>query len=50
MSEVDKDLQSLDDDVMRLHALNIDYETDATCIVFVSWIVETLLNRESDHD
>ncbi len=49
MSEVDEDLQSLDDDVMRLHALNIDDKADATCIVFVSWIVETLLNRESDH-
>ncbi len=50
MSQVDEDLQSLDDDVMRLLALNIDDETDATSIVFVSWIVETLLNRESDHD
>ena len=49
MSEVDEDLQSLDDDVMRLHALNIDYETDATRIVFVSRIVETLLNWEADH-
>ena len=50
MREVDKDLQSLDDDVVRLHALNIDHEADATSIVFVSWIVETLLDRESDHD
>ncbi len=49
MSEVDEDLQSLDDDVMRLHALNIDHKTDATCIMLVSWIVETLLNWESDH-
>jgi len=29
--------------------LNVDHETDATGIVFVSWIVETLLNGESDH-
>ncbi len=29
--------------------LNIDHEADATGIVFVSRIVETLLNRESDH-
>ena len=49
MSQVDQDLQSLDDDVVRLHALNIDHETDATGIVFVSRIVETLLNWESDH-
>ena len=49
MSQVDEDLQSLDDDVMRLLALNIDHEADATGIVLVSWIVETLLNRESDH-
>jgi len=33
-----------------LQALNIDDETDATSIMFVYWIVETLLNRESDHD
>ncbi len=49
MSQVDEDLQSLYDDVMRLHALNIDHETDATGIMLVSRIVETLLNRESDH-
>jgi hypothetical protein len=30
--------------------LNIDHETDATCIVLVPWVVETLLNWESDHD
>ena len=49
MSQVDKDLQSLDDDVMRLNAFNIDHETDATRIVLVSRVVETLLNWESDH-
>jgi hypothetical protein len=47
--EVDEDLQSLFDDVVRLHALNVNYKTDATRIVFVSRIIETLLNRESDH-
>ena len=49
MSQVDEDLQSLYDDVVRLHTLDIDDETDATSIVFVSRIVETLLNWESDH-
>jgi hypothetical protein len=49
MREVDQDLQALGDDVVRLHALDIDHETDATSVVFVSWIVETLLNWESDH-
>jgi hypothetical protein len=34
---------------MRLDALNIDHETDATRIMLVSRIVETLLNWESDH-
>jgi hypothetical protein len=49
MSQVDEDLQSLFNDVVRLLALNINDKTDATGIVFVAWIVETLLNRESDH-
>ncbi len=50
MRKIDEDLQPFDDNVVRLHALNIDDETDAADIVFVSGIVETLLNRESDHD
>ena len=49
MRQVDEDLQSLDDDVVRLLALDVDHETDATSIVFVSRVVETLLNWESDH-
>ena len=49
MSQVDEDLQSLFNDVVRLLALNINDKPDATGIVFVAWIVETLLNRESDH-
>ena len=49
MSQVDEDLQSLFDDVMRLLALNIDHKPDATGIVLVSRVVETVLNRESDH-
>ena len=49
MSQVDEDLQSLFDDVVRLLAFDIDDKTDATSIVFVSWVVETLLNGESDH-
>ena len=32
-----------------LCALDIDHEADATGVVFVAWVVETLLNRESDH-
>ena len=47
--EVDEDLQSLDDDVVRLLALDVDHEADATGVVLVSRIVETLLDRESDH-
>jgi hypothetical protein len=42
-------LQSLFDDVVRLDALYVDHETDATSIVFVSRIVKTLLNWESGH-
>ncbi len=48
--EVDEDLQALGDDVVRLGALDINDEANTAGIVFVSWIVETLLNRESDHD
>ena len=50
MLQVDQDLESLFDDVVRPQALNIHYETDAAGIMFVLWMVEALLNRESDHD
>jgi hypothetical protein len=49
MGEVDEDLQPFFDDIVRLLAFDIDDETDATGIVLVSRIVETLLNWESDH-
>ncbi len=50
MRQVDEDLKTFGDDVVRLHALDIDHETDAASIVLVLRIVETLLNGESDHD
>jgi hypothetical protein len=49
MGQVDQDLKPLGDNIVGLDALNVDHETDATSIVFVSRIVKTLLNWESGH-
>jgi hypothetical protein len=50
MREVDENLQTLSDDVVRFLALDVDHEADATGVVFVAGIVETLLDWESGHD
>src|SRR5207237_10650199 len=42
MLQVEQNLERLDDDVMRLAALEIDDEADAARIMFVAWIVESL--------
>ena len=49
MRQVDQDLQSLEDDVVRLLALDVDHETDAAGVVLVAGVVETLLRGESVH-
>ena len=46
MRQVDEDLQSLGDDVVRLLALDVDDEADTAGVVLVLRIVETLLRRE----
>ena len=49
MRQVDQDLQPLENDLVRLLALNVDHEADATSVVFVSRVVETLLDWEAGH-
>ena len=49
MCQVDENLQALGDDVVGLYALDVDHEANAAGVVFVSRVVETLLNWESDH-
>ena len=47
MSEVDQNLNALEDDVVRLAALDIRNETDAAGIVFVLGPVQTLGRRQA---
>lgn len=47
MGKVDEDLQSLQYDIVRLLTLNVNYEADAASIVFVTGIVQSLLDWES---
>ena len=47
MGEVDKYLQSLQHDIVRLLTFDVDYEADTTSVVFVSGIVKSLLDWES---
>jgi hypothetical protein len=47
--KVDQDLQSFEDNLVRLLALNMDHEADATSVVLVSRVIQTLLDREADH-
>jgi hypothetical protein len=49
MGKVDQDLQALDDDVVRLLALDVDHEADAACVVLVPGVIQTLRCRESVH-
>jgi len=42
MVEIDQDLQTARDDVMRFSSLDVGDETDAARIVLVAWVVETL--------
>ena len=49
MVEVDQDLQPLAHDVMGFAALDVGHKADAARIVFVAWIVQSLLLRQS-HD
>ena len=49
MRQVDQDLQSLGDNVVGFLALGVNDEADATSVMLVSRVVETLLDRESAH-
>jgi hypothetical protein len=40
MVEVEEDLQSAADDIVRLSALDVRDKTDAARVVLVAWIVE----------
>ncbi len=49
MREIDEDLQAFGDNVVRLLALNIDYEANAAGVVLVARVVESLSGGKSSH-
>jgi hypothetical protein len=49
MVEIDQDLQALAHDGVRFPPLDVGHEADAAGIVFVAWVVQSLLLRQC-HD
>ena len=47
MSEVDKNLQSFQYDIVRLLTLYVNYEANAASVVFVTGVIKSLLDWES---
>jgi hypothetical protein len=47
MGQVDQDLDALEDDVVRLVALDVGHETDAAGVPFVGGMIEALGCRET---
>ncbi len=45
MRQVNQDLHSLDDDVVGLHALDVDYKADTAGIMLVAGVIKTLGRR-----
>ena len=50
MIQVLQDLDGIADDLVRLAALDIDDETNATGVMFELWIVKTLLPGRATQD
>ena len=49
MRQIDEDFESLEDDLVRLLAFDVDHEAKTAGIVLITGVLQTLLHGESVH-